>query len=264
MKAKRLEKIYSDIKNVKIQGATNIAKAAITAYLMRPDEKNRKKLISLRPTEPTLKNALNHLDIWPKEKVLSHFSNAQNKINKNVYKIIKNKDIIFTHCHSTNVSKSLVYAKKKGKKFEVYNTETRPLYQGRITARELAKAGIKVTTFVDSAMHEAIKMSDMVLIGADAILQGGIINKIGSDAAAEIAKVHKKPFYVVADSWKFSPKSVKIEERALREVWKNYPKKVNVRNPAFEKVEKRYIKAVISEYGIMKYNSFIKKMDKII
>jgi len=59
--------------------------------------------------------------------------------------LVKNRDVIFTHCHSTNVVNSLIYAKKKGKKFQVYNTETRPLFQGRKTANELKKAGIKVT-----------------------------------------------------------------------------------------------------------------------
>ena len=46
--------------------------------------------------------------------------------------------------------------KKHRKKFEVYNTETRPLFQGRKTAQELRKAKIKVTTFVDAAARVAL------------------------------------------------------------------------------------------------------------
>jgi len=46
--------------------------------------------------------------------------------------------------------------KKQRKKFEVYNTETRPLFQGRKTAKELKGAGIKVTMFIDSAMDIAL------------------------------------------------------------------------------------------------------------
>jgi len=261
-KGKRLEKIYSDIKQIKIQGATNIAKAAVTAYLLDPSKKTKKKLLSLRPTEPTLSNALNYLEKWPKEKVIEHFDEAQEKINNNIYKIIKNNCVVYTHCHSTNVGKALVYAKKKGKKFEVYNTETRPLYQGRITAKELSNAKIKVTTFVDSAMQNAIKNSDIILLGSDAILKNGVINKVGSTAVSELAFIHKKPMYIVADSWKFSPKNVKIEERNFKEVWKNAPKKIKIRNPAFEKIEKKYIKAIISEYGVLSYDNFIKKADK--
>jgi ribose 1,5-bisphosphate isomerase len=265
---KKLQKIYSDIKTVKIQGATNVAKAAVKAYLLKPDKKNKERLMELRPTEPALSNALNFLKKWPKEKVLGHFKNAQDKINKLVYKIVKNKEVIYTHCRSTNVVKALLYAKKKGKKFEIYNTETRPLYQGRKTARELGKAGIKVTTFVDAATAIALekkqetKKADLILLGADAILKDGVINKVGSGMIAELAYLHKIPLYVVADSWKFSPKNVKIEERDFQEVWEKAPKRIKIRNPAFEKVDKKYVKAIISEYGILKYSEFVKKTKK--
>jgi len=255
----KLHKIYSDIKEVKIQGATNIAKAAVRAYMLKPDKKNKKKLLSLRPTEPTLSNALNLIDKIGGGDVVSHFSEAQKKINKLVLKVMKNGMAIYTHCHSTNVVNSLIYAKKNKRKFEVYNTETRPLFQGRITAKELAKNKIKVTTFVDSALLTAIERSDLVFLGADAILKDGVINKIGSGTIAELAFAHKKPIYIIADSWKFSPKNVPIEERDFHEVWKNAPKKIKVRNPAFGKIKKRYIKGIISELGLLSFENFVKK-----
>lgn len=259
----KLEKIFRDIKNVKIQGATNIAKAAVTAYSLNPGNETKKKLLGLRPTEPMLSNAINLLDKWPKEKVLMHFSESQEKINKLVCRILKGKKTVYTHCHSTNVVKALIYSKKKDRNFKVYNTETRPLFQGRITSKELAKAGIKVTEFIDSGMHEAIKDADIILLGADAIIKSGVINKIGSGAIAEIAYVHKKPLYIVADSWKYSPKEVKIEERDFHEVWRNAPRNVKIKNPAFERIEKKYIKAIISELGILKHPDFLKKAGKV-
>jgi len=260
----RLHKIYSDIKEVRIQGATNIAKAAVKAYTLAPSAENKKKLLSLRPTEPTLSNALNFIDKIGAEEVILHFSKSQAKINKFVFKLIKNSSVVYTHCHSTNVLKALIYAKKNGKKFEVYNTETRPLLQGRTTAKELAKNGIKVTTFVDAALDDAITECDLILLGADAILKNGVINKIGSEAIAEIAFIRKKSLYIVADSWKFSPYNVKIEERDFHEVWKNASSKIKIRNPAFESVNKKYIKGIISEYGVLKFDDFIKKMRKIL
>lgn len=260
----KLNKIYSDIKEMKIRGATNIAEAAVTAYSIKPTSENRKKLISLRPTEPTLANALNFVDKIGESNVLAHFSYSQEKINQLLVKMIKKGMIIYTHCYSTNVVKALVYARKKGKKFEVYNTETRPMMQGRATAKALAGAGIKVTSWVDAAMDDAIEGADLILIGADAILKSGAINKIGSEAIAEIAYLRKKPLYIVADSWKFSPRNVKIEERSFHEVWNKAPKNVRIRNPAFEKVDKKYIKGVISELGVLSFNEFIKKADKIL
>lgn len=261
-KEARIKKIAADIKSVKIQGATNIAKAAAFAYSLSPTQKTKKLLLSLRPTEPTLTNTLNHLAVLPKDQVLAHFQFAQEEINRQVLKLIKPNSIIFTHCHSTNVSKALIYAKRKGKNFQVYNTETRPLFQGRITAQELSKSGIKVTTFIDSATHEAIKKCNLILLGADAILKSEVINKIGSDLIAEIAFMHKVPLFIVADSWKFSPKNVKIEERDFHEVWSNAPKNVKIKNPAFEKIIPKYIKAIISEQGIQAYSAFIKEASK--
>ncbi len=255
----RLRKIYSDIKEVKIQGATNIAKAALKAYFLKPDEQNKKVLISLRPTEPMLSNVMNLVDKWPKEKIIKHFSEAQKKINEEVYKKIRNGMIVYTHCHSTNVVNALIAAKKAGKQFSVYATETRPLYQGRLTAKELNKNKIKVTLFIDSALLGAIKKADLVMLGADAILQECVINKIGSAAVAELAHDHKKHFYIVADSWKFYPRNVKIEERDFHEIWKNAPGHVKIKNPAFEKIDKKYVKKIITEYGTLKYDDFLKK-----
>jgi len=256
-KKKRFNQIARNIKEIKIQGARNIAKKALYAYSLIPTKASKKKLLSSRPTEPMMENVL---DMAEKGKSLSeinnHFTEAQDKINKYVFKLIKKGDVIFTHCHSTNVIGSLIYAKKKGKNFEVYNTETRPLFQGRKTARELRKAGIKVTMFVDSALGVALskeqgtKKADKVFLGADALLKKGVINKIGSEVICQIAKNQKIPVYVVADSWKFTKKKVPREQRKLNEVWGKAPKNIKIKNPAFEFVPKKYITKIITEKGM--------------
>tara|TARA_Y100000034_G_scaffold107660_1_gene137393 strand:- start:216 stop:1058 length:843 start_codon:yes stop_codon:yes gene_type:complete len=265
-KKKRFNQIVKDIKEIKIQGATNIAKSALQAYFLIPTKSSKKKLISLRPTEPLLVNILNKKQ--PYNEILKHFSNTLEKINKSVLKLIKSNEVIFTHCHSTSVVNALIYSKKKKKKFEVYNTETRPLYQGRKTARELKKAKIKVTMFVDSAAMIALTKSqgtkkvDKVFLGADALLKNGVINKVGSAMFAKIAYENKIPVYVLSDSWKFSSKNIKIEERDFHEIWKKLPKnsKIKIRNPAFEFVPKKYITKIVSEFGVLSYNDFLKRV----
>src|SRR3989344_1406439 len=261
---KKFNKIIKDIKTVKIQGARNIAKSALLAYSLISTKKSKKKLLSLRPTEPMMENILDMVEKGKKiSEINFHFDSAQEKINQSVFRIIRNKDVIFTHCHSTNVIKSLIYSHKKGKKFEVYNTETRPLFQGRKTAKELGKAGIKITMFIDSAMKQAIDNSNIVLLGADAITKSGVINKIGSGLIAETARDNigkEVPVYVVSDSWKYTNKSIPIENRKLNEVWDKAPRDIKIKNPAFEFVPKKYIKAIISEFGILSYGEFIKKI----
>lgn len=243
---KRFNKIVNDIKNLKIQGAKEIAKKAVYAYSLVPTEKSRKKLLSLRPTEPLLENVLRK----KYSEVLKHFEFVQDKINKKVLKLIKNRDVIFTHCHSSTVVNALIYAKKKGRKFEVYNTETRPLFQGRKTFRELRKSKVKVTMFVDSAARIAMlgkqggKKVDKVFLGADALQKNGVVNKVGSAMFARIAFENKIPVYVLADSWKYSSKKVKLEKRGFREVWNRFR---GIENPAFEFIEKKFIRKVVTE-----------------
>ena len=264
----KFNKILSDIKSVKIQGARNVARAALYAYSLVPTKSAKEKLIHARETEPMLVNVLKKVEKEHYKKILEHFDSAQEKINKNVLEIVKNGDVIFTHCHSTNVSNALIYSKKKGKKFEVYNTETRPLYQGRKTARELRKAGIKVTMFIDSALSVAIEKdnrndkiySSKIFLGADALLKKGIINKIGSNLIAKIGRMEKVPVYIIADSWKFSSKNVPIEQRKLNEVWNRAPKNIRIKNPAFEFVPEKFITKIISEHGILGYGEFVRKI----
>jgi translation initiation factor 2B subunit (eIF-2B alpha/beta/delta family) len=255
-KEARFKKIVREIKNIKIQGATNIAKKALHAYLLIPTKQSKNKLLNSRPTEPMMENVLDLAGKGiPKNQILAHFKEAQDKINKKVFRLIKKGDVIFTHCHSTNVVNALIYAKKKGKKFEVYNTETRPLFQGKKTAYELRRAGIKVTMFVDSALGVALskeqgtKKADIVFLGADAITKEGVVNKIGSEVIANIARDNKIPVYVIADSWKFTSSKIPLEHRELNEVWDNAPKKIKIKNPAFEFIEKKYITKVITEEG---------------
>ncbi|MFA6023185.1 MAG: translation initiation factor eIF-2B [Candidatus Pacearchaeota archaeon] len=269
---KKLSKIYREIKEIKIQGATNIAKSALYAYSLSPTKQTKQKLISLRSTEPMLVNVLNrlsdgHFNSAKEKLILNHFSQAQDKINKYSLHFIKNKEIIFTHCHSTNVIKSLINAKKQGIKFEVYNTETRPLYQGRKTAKELSKSGISVTNFVDSAIgiaiegKQGVRKVDKIFLGADAILSNGdVVNKVGSGMIAEIAKSNKIPVYIIADSWKFSKNNIKLEQRKSREVWDyNVPAYVKVKNPSFEKIPALNITKIISDLGILSPKEFVRK-----
>ena len=276
---KKFNKIVEDIEQIKMQGAQNIAKKAVEAYKLFPNKRSKKKLLSLRPTEPLLKNVLNSFTDGDLEKfkenykkIMNHFEETQEKINRLSLKLIKNNDVIFTHCHSSTVTKALIHAKNNGRKFQIYVTETRPLYQGRKTARELSKAKIKTTLFVDSAGMLALTKSQgtkkvkKFFIGADALLDQGIVNKIGSGMLAQIAYKNKIPLYVFSDSWKYSKEKVKMEQRSFKEIWNFFRKesgsKITIKNPAFEFVDKKYINSIVSEYGVLKYKDFLKKVSR--
>lgn len=263
------DKICKDIKNLKIQGAENVAKASIQALALKHDNFSIKKLISLRPTEPLVKNcifrALSFSDISEGiHNSIFHLDASKKIIAKHGANLIRDDTVIFTHCHSSTVIDILIEAKKQGKEFIVYSTETRPLFQGRKTVRDLLKNKIKVIQIIDSAAKHAIKKADIVLFGADAITNEKIYNKIGSDMFALIAGQYSVPVYIVSDSWKFDYASIygdetPVEEREPEEIWKNFPKGLIIENPAFEKISPGLIEGIVSELGILSHKEFMNR-----
>lgn len=260
------EKICRDIKNLKIQGAENIAIAGLKAISLKRDKKSVKKLLNLRETEPLLRNSVKFVlkDYGRNYGIaMDHLKNVRKKIAEIGYKKFKGKKV-FTHCHSSTVVEVL----KRARNVKVLNTETRPLYQGRKTARELSKYGIKVEHYIDSGARIALKKADVMLIGADAITsEGKVINKIGSEMFAEIADRYGKDVYVCCDSWKFDPdtiygKETKIEIRKKEEIWKNSPKNVEINNYVFERINNDLITGIISELGIYNPENFIMEVKK--
>ena len=83
-------------------------------------------------------------------------------------------------------------------------------------------------------------------------------------AEAPIREINKIPVYIVADSWKYSPKRIKIEERDFHEVWNKISKNssIKIKNPAFEFVPRKYLHGIVSELGNLKYKEFLRKVKK--
>ena len=295
-----IRQIAERISQLKIQGARNVAIAAIKALVKMSEEtraENKKEfsedlfkaqtiLFSSRETEPLMRNAikwiisqvensdeknvnsLSKIVASSASQFLKNLEDSKTKIAAIGSKRIKNKSIILTHCHSSTVTKLLIKANRDGKKFEVFCTETRPLFQGRITAKELVKEGIKTTLIVDSAVRSIIKDIDLVIVGSDAITsEGNVINKIGTSTIALIAREARKPFYVVSELLKFDPATIcgdyeKIEERDPSEIWKDAPKNLLFRNPAFDITRREFIHGLICEEGIIPPHSIFEVVNR--
>jgi methylthioribose-1-phosphate isomerase len=156
---------------------------------------------------------------------------------------------ILTHC---NVSGELVAVAQAcealGKEFSVIATETRPYLQGtRLTAWELARAGVAVSVIPDCAAAQMIDKGNVnaVLVGSDRCARNGdVINKIGTYPLAIVAKEGGVPFYALVQK----PRSlacgsdVAIEERPESELMTYqgepllppFAAKVSGRYPAFD------------------------------
>ena len=283
------DKIAKDIRNMRIRGALDIAIAAAramrkeldgksTAAVISNMKKSGKKLKAARPTAVSLPNAVDYiLYLAQKNKKLDageftrtmskdiqKFIDDQERALERIAEIganlIDSNDTILTHCNSDTVVALFERARKEGKKFKVICTETRPRFQGHLTARALAKAKIPTTLVVDSAARLMMKefKVDKVIVGGDTVLANGdLINKIGTSQIAVAARDLDIDFIAAVESIKFSPRSiegemVKIEYRDTKEVIK--PGKIRgikVLNPAFDITPAEMIDMLITEEGII-------------
>lgn len=267
-----IQKTKRDIQDLeKVQGASNVALVIIKALEKAKDKKKAAKiLLSARPTEPLAQNLVKYVlknnNFDEAKKIIN---DTREKAAEHAAKLIKKNDNIMTHCHSSTVIKA--FEKANAKKIKVFHTETRPLFQGHITARDLIKLKIPTTMVVDSSNGFLISqysgknlMMDKVMMGCDAILKdGSIINKIGSFEMAASAYLENIPVYIITPLLKFHNKDyIKIEERSAKEVWAKAPRKLKIINFAFDKVPAKYITGIICEFGIIKPQDVQKTIKK--
>lgn len=304
-----LDELIKAINTMKIRGAPLLGVAgalglALVAYKFKdktPDEIIKalkfayKRILNTRPTAVNLKWALdrviNNIDNNRiVESVVNEAINIMNEdieINKKISEVgqqlIENDDVILTHCNTGSLATVsigtalgvIIEAWKRGKRFSIYITETRPVLQGaRLTAFELHYAGIPFTLICDSAVAITIakKGVNKIFVGADRILRDGTTyNKVGTLQIALAAKKFNADFYIVAPTSTIDlhnkEEDIVIEERSKEEIIKirncevTLPD-INVYNPAFDETPPEYISAIITEKGVI-YPPFEENITKL-
>lgn len=293
-----IAKAIEDIKNMRVRGASIIARYALESIRkdsrkileMSQDEEEffenfeaiKESLLKTRPTAVALPNALKFIEYrlrlksrrknvtkneLHKEMVLAiddflgRIKKSKREIATIFSNLIETSVSIMTHCHSSTVVEAIKKINEEGKVKEVFVTETRPLYQGYITAKKLREFDIKVKLIVDSASGIFMKNVDLVLVGADAIaLNGDVINKIGTYPIAVVAKEENKKFFVMAESYKIATnaktgKEINIEYRSIDEVYNGNLNRLGnpeIINPSFDITPVRYITAIVTELGVIR------------
>lgn len=193
-------------------------------------------------------------------------------IGRHGFPLLKGVRAVLTHCNAGRLATAdygtalapLYTALEHGCTIPVYADETRPLLQGaRLTAWELAEAGIPVTLICDNMAAHVMKEGriDAILVGADRIAANGdTANKVGTYGLAVLARAHGIPFYVLAPTSTFdfatpTGKSIPIEERAAEEVTCGFgrrtaPEGIAVYSPAFDVTPAEWITAIVCEHGV--------------
>jgi len=292
-----IDDAFDAIKNLVIRGAPLIGITAAYALCLVKELSKRdsfmsacKTLKSARPTAVNLSWAIDRMakvyeshaknkspvGILREEARRIHEEDGRTceQIGSYGNKIIPDECRILTHCNAgalatggIGTALGVIYtAFFSGKKIEVWVDETRPVLQGaRLTAWELAKAGVPHTVIVDGASGKLMSDNklDLVIVGADRVAKNlDFANKIGTYNLAVLADYHHIPFYCAAPSSTFDMdcpegKSIVIENRDADEI--RYicgaqvsPSKTPAYNPAFDVTPHYLLTGLITENGIIK------------
>lgn len=125
---------------------------------------------------------------------------------KNVH-FLRDDRTVLIHSYSRSVMELLKSAVNANKRIRAFVTEARPsIGTGMKCINELNQLGIPCELIPDTAVGYIMERVDVVLVGAEAIVQsGGLINQIGTYQIAVMAKAAKRPFYAMAEHYKFIP-----------------------------------------------------------
>ncbi len=284
-----IEYIYCDsyedviiaIKDMVVRGAPAIGVAAafgmVLGYIAGEDMgKVADEIKASRPTAINLFWAVDRIynsDDPIKEalKMYQEDIDTNLAIGRHGSQIIEDGDTILTHCNAgalacvdygtaLGVIRSAFH---QGKNINVICDETRPRGQGaKLSVWEMQQENIPVKLIPDVASGFLMSQYKInkVIIGADRIAKGGVVNKIGSLMVALAANYFHVPFYVAAPLSTFDFDSsifdTEIEERDGDEVryyggCRICPKQTDVINPAFDIIPKELITGIITENGII-------------
>lgn len=136
-------------------------------------------------------------------------------------------------------------------------TEGRPNATGLEMAKMLAQFKIPTKVVLDSGVAYILDRVDCVLVGAGGITEnGGAISKLGTYSIALAAKALAKPFYVAAESYKFSRlfplhQTDVPREEAPVDFGPLLPPGVKVDNPTRDFTPAEYISMLITDRGVL-------------
>jgi translation initiation factor 2B subunit (eIF-2B alpha/beta/delta family) len=106
----------------------------------------------------------------------------------------------------------------------------------------------------DAQLGLTIPAADLVLVGADSILSDlGVVNKTGTYLAALVARAHRRPFYVAADTFKIQAtvdsRTCVLESKPGREVWPRHAQSSD--NVYFDITPGHLVSGFVTESGIL-------------
>ncbi|MFC2099015.1 hypothetical protein ACFLTA_06145 [Bacteroidota bacterium] len=167
---------------------------------------------------------------------------------------------ILIHSQSSAVKEVFHQYSGNRKKVKVIQTESRPVFEGRLQASIISRLGYEVTLVPDVGFARHLSEINMILLGADSIYRDYFVNKAGTYNICLAGKNAGIPIYVLADNRKFwanLPDSRQEmdyieEQKPKEEVWVDPPDGISVENFYFERTPSAWVDGFINENEVLK------------
>ncbi|MFH1195885.1 MAG: hypothetical protein V1720_09220 [bacterium] len=217
-----------------------------------------KELKNLFPTFQAIRSYLNELEknSGNKKELISFIQKKSqkkfesiNSIYKSAEKYLKTCSKLLTISNSWTVTEIIKKLYSDKNNLTIFISESRPMFEGRITAANLSVHKIKTELITEARTAVYVQKCDAAIIGADKILEdGSVINKAGSLNIAIACKHYSKPFYVVAREVKrISENSFEEIEQGFDEIWHGKLSEVVIKNFYFERIPSELISRIFTD-----------------
>jgi len=168
--------------------------------------------------------------------------------------VLPPQSTVLTYSNSATVIAVLRYAYDHGRIRRVLLSESRPAYDGRPQALTLLAYGMTVEYSIDMALFERLAEADVVVVGADAVFHEHLVNKLGTHALAQLARLQGVPCFSLCATSKFLPTAatalLHIAEHPGQEVWPAAPDDLTISNRYFDTTPLALLSGIVSDQGL--------------
>jgi len=159
---------------------------------------------------------------------------------------------VMLHSNSGTIREVLRLLSEKTTNVRIIQTLSAPMEEGRVQAADLADMGFRVVLIPDAMVAEMMKETDYLILSADQVRGGTIINKTGSLQMLLAAQQFDVPALVLTESRKLdkNPQDGPFKDRRhdLSEVLENesHPN-ISAENYYFEEIPNYLFTKIITE-----------------
>ncbi len=179
---------------------------------------------------------------------------AAESIRVHLCRAMEGVEVIYTYSASSTIRRAIESHHAAGNWFQVVMSESRPGSEGSRMAAGLAERGVPVKLGIDAWLWGALEDEGALLLGADALLPGRWVNKVGSHALVARAADQGIEVIVAADTTKRLPQPLaqlpRVYDRDPAEIVFKPPPSLDACNVYFEEIPYTAVDRLITERGV--------------